>query len=61
MTTSVKISVPRPNHKRVQIEQLDHVDGDNAPTVFARQVLNHGEEAEFYVYDIRQLRISEID
>lgn len=52
MTTKVLVSVPKSNHKRVNVTYRQNPLG---------MVLDQGENHEFYVYKGQELTITEID
>ena len=64
MTTSVIISMPIPNHKRVRIDHVN-VAADGTESINHSRELSHGDSVggchDLVVYDGRKLVISEID
>ena len=64
MTTSVIVSMPIPNHKRVRIDHIN-IAADGTESVSHSVELNHGDTVganhDLVVYDSRKLVITEIE
>lgn len=67
MTTSVQVSMPEGNHKRVRVDRIN-ISADGVDTVVESIELDHGEESEaMYVYGVGTepgdgiIKITEID
>lgn len=66
MTTTVKITVPTPNHKRVRFRSITPASKDPAVPlteghVWEDTILEPGAEVEKYVHDGARIILDEVD
>lgn len=62
MTTSVSVTLPTPNHKRVKVESM-HLNSETGEEIISQTIeLEHGQtSAVFHVWDGQFIKITEID
>lgn len=62
MTTSISVTLPTPNHKRVKVESM-HLHPETGEEIITQSIeLEHGQtSAIFNVWDGQFVKITEID